>query len=112
MNRDYFQDALMTFNGGNWWGWKTHDSNGDKIPVRVKKLVKRIQTQAKELGFELEFHQNHPKEHQKGDTECGMYSLYLIIQMLTDKKSPEYYMKHRVSDDEMEKLRKKYFNWI
>jgi len=32
MNRDYFQDALMTFNGGNWWGWKTHDDNGNKIP--------------------------------------------------------------------------------
>jgi len=32
MNRDYFQDALMTFNGGNWYGWKTHDDNGNKIP--------------------------------------------------------------------------------
>ena len=29
---DYFQEALHTFNGGNWYGWKTHDSNGDKIP--------------------------------------------------------------------------------
>ena len=32
MNRDYLQDALQTFNGGNWYGWKTHDDNGDKIP--------------------------------------------------------------------------------
>ena len=32
MNRDYLQEALMTFNGGTWYGWKTHDSNGDKIP--------------------------------------------------------------------------------
>ena len=32
MIRDYFQEALHTFNGGNWYGWKTHDSNGDKIP--------------------------------------------------------------------------------
>ena len=32
MNRDYFQDALHTFNGSNWYGWKTHDDNGDKIP--------------------------------------------------------------------------------
>jgi len=32
MNRDYLQDALQTFNGGNWYGWKTHNSNGDKIP--------------------------------------------------------------------------------
>ena len=35
MDRDYFQDALHTFNGANWYGWKTHDddSNGyiDKI---------------------------------------------------------------------------------
>jgi hypothetical protein len=32
MNRDYFQIALQTFNGGNWYGWKTHDDNGNKIP--------------------------------------------------------------------------------
>ena len=32
MHRDYFQDALHTFNGGNWYGWKTHDDNGNKIP--------------------------------------------------------------------------------
>ena len=30
--RDYLQDALHTFNGGNWYGWKTHDDNGNKIP--------------------------------------------------------------------------------
>ena len=29
---DYFQLALHTFNGGNWYGWKTHDDNGNKIP--------------------------------------------------------------------------------
>jgi hypothetical protein len=32
MDRDYLQDALMTFNGANWYGWKTHDDNGNKIP--------------------------------------------------------------------------------
>jgi len=32
MERDYLQDALHTFNGGNWYGWKTHDDNGNKIP--------------------------------------------------------------------------------
>jgi hypothetical protein len=29
---DYLQKALHTFNGGNWYGWKTHDDNGNKIP--------------------------------------------------------------------------------
>ena len=32
MIRDYFQEALHTFNGGNWYGWKTHDDQGNKIP--------------------------------------------------------------------------------
>jgi hypothetical protein len=32
MNRDYLQDALHTFNGANWYGWKTHDEQGNKIP--------------------------------------------------------------------------------
>ena len=32
MDIDYLQLALQTFNGGNWYGWKTHDDNGNKIP--------------------------------------------------------------------------------
>ena len=27
-----FQNALQTFNGGNWYGWKKEDENGNKIP--------------------------------------------------------------------------------
>ena len=29
---NYFQEALQTFNGGNWFGWKKVDSDGNKIP--------------------------------------------------------------------------------
>ena len=35
MAKDYLQDALQTYNGTNgvnWYGWKTHDDNGNKIP--------------------------------------------------------------------------------
>ena len=35
MDKDYLQEALQTFNdtnGVNWYGWKTHDDNGNKIP--------------------------------------------------------------------------------
>ena len=32
MSRDYLQDALHTFNDGNWYGWKKEDDNGNKIP--------------------------------------------------------------------------------
>ncbi len=35
MDKYYLQNALQTFNntnGVNWYGWKTHDDNGNKIP--------------------------------------------------------------------------------
>ena len=32
MDRDYLQEALYTFNTDNWYGWKTHDDSGNKIP--------------------------------------------------------------------------------
>ena len=32
MIKDYLQLALTTFNGGFWYGWKTHDDDGNKIP--------------------------------------------------------------------------------
>ena len=32
MEKDYLQTALHTFNDGNWYGWKTHDNDGNKIP--------------------------------------------------------------------------------
>ena len=32
MDKDYLQLALHTFNGGNWYGWKKEDDNGNVIP--------------------------------------------------------------------------------
>ena len=32
MSKKYFQTALHTFNGGNWYGWKKEDDNGNVIP--------------------------------------------------------------------------------
>jgi len=42
MNRDYFQEALHTFNGANWYGWKTHDDDGNKIPNKDRMQYKYI----------------------------------------------------------------------
>ena len=86
------------------------DSNGDPAPKQVKDLADRIIKQGKGIGLNLDFYQNHPKEHQKGNTECGMYSLYLIIQLLTGTHNYEHFMNKRVSDDDMQSLRKEYFN--
>ena len=39
---DYLQRALATFNGGNWYGWKTHDDNGNKIPSSERMQYQHI----------------------------------------------------------------------
>ena len=39
---DYFQRALHTFNGANWYGWKTHDDEGNKIPNKDRMQYKHI----------------------------------------------------------------------
>ena len=45
MARDYFQEALTKFNdtnGVNWYGWKTHDDEGNKIPNDQRMQYKYI----------------------------------------------------------------------
>jgi len=44
MVRDYFQDALGTFNldKHQWYGWKTHDDDGNKIPNKDRMQYKYI----------------------------------------------------------------------
>ena len=42
MNRDYLQDALQTFNGGNWYGWKKVNSDGNKIPNNQRMAYENI----------------------------------------------------------------------
>ncbi len=39
---DYLQKALTTFNGGMWYGWKTHDDDGNKIPNENRMQYKYI----------------------------------------------------------------------
>ena len=86
------------------------DSNGDKEPKQVASLIKRIVEQAKHIGVDLEVLRNAPLQHQNKNTECGMYCLYTIVSLLTDKRSPKYFSTSRVPDEDMEELRNKYFN--
>jgi len=86
------------------------DSTGDPPPKEINKFTERILEQAKHIGLNLEYYENHPFEHQKGNTECGMYSLYMITQVLLGKKHPVHFKKERIDDLEMIKKRSTYFN--
>ena len=71
------------------------DSNGEKIPDEIKKLSSRIKKQGKtDLNKKLRFIDNAPMEHQHENTECGIYSLY-IISLLKDLKTPEQFKKKK-----------------
>jgi len=110
------------------------DSAGEKIPPEIMVLVKRIQEQGRGLNnlrktqkrsqknnaVRFKFYENWPLEHQYGNTECGMYSLFFIITMLTGKTEDRtfktarekinFFKKTRVPDKYVENLRWKYFN--
>ena len=88
----------------------------------MKKLANRIIKQGKELStpLTLKFYENHPFEHQYSNTECGMYSLFFLITMLTNKINGKSFRNYkdkiflfkrkRISDKNMTKLRNIYFN--
>lgn len=100
------------------------DSAGDKMPGEVDVLVKRIIEQGLYLDIpkKMTFYENYPFVHQEENTECGMYSLYFIITMLTNKKKGvefktisdkiNYFLKTKIKDDEAFNYRKIYFNVI
>jgi hypothetical protein len=95
------------------------DSNGDIIPHQISVLVKRITKQGRENGLKLKLYANE-LEHQKRNTECGMYSLYFIISMLTGKvpnkvlktkqEKIRYFTKQRIPDNFVFQFRNLYFN--
>ena len=84
------------------------DSYGDDLsPKRVITLANRIQEQSKEFGKEYKFIINK-KRHQYSRSECGMYCLYFIIQLIKDVPFSRFSKK--VNDKYMKRLRNKYFN--
>ena len=63
------------------------DSTGAKYPSEINVLITRILLQGRALipSIKIEKYSNLGKDHQKSNTECGMYSLFFLITMLTGK---------------------------
>ena len=84
------------------------DSYGDNIPRRINKFCNEIINQSESFG---EKYQQiiSKKRHQYGNSECGMYCLFFIIQLLKGTKHATF-EKNRIPDSKMTKLRKQLFN--
>ena len=88
------------------------DSAGEAIPEQIKKFVDNVIVQGNKLSVPInfKFDQNHPVEHQYGNTECGIYSLFFIVHMLEDKITGHYLKTHMLKDEYMEQFRNVFYN--
>jgi hypothetical protein len=88
------------------------DSTGDKAPKEVTAFINKIKKQGLSLKPKINFisDSNEGVEHQYGNTECGIYSLFFIVHMLEDKTTEHYLKTHILKDEYIEKFRHIYFN--
>ncbi len=95
------------------------DSNGDACPPTIYELIQTIVNQGKTHGIKFKDIYNKI-EHQQTNTECGMYSLYFIISLVTETindtkiknmdKLINHFIKQRIPDYLVFKHRKIYYN--
>ncbi len=85
------------------------DSYGDKIPRRIKKFANKVISQGKKINKKYTLKLTDTR-HQYSDSECGMYSLYFITELIKGKPFSRF--NRKIKDKHMKKLRKMYFNKI
>jgi Ulp1 protease family, C-terminal catalytic domain len=113
------------------------DSALNDTPPEIVRLKKTIMKQGSELSPPIQFRYiTNKKAHQQSNTECGMYTIYFIVSLLTGKQpinkksvptstsggensgenggengmSLEVFEKGKISDKEMMDFRKVFFN--
>lgn len=85
------------------------DSNGTKAPNQVVTFINRVSEQSNAIGTPFKIIYN-TIPHQKTNTECGMYVLYIIITLLKRETYPNF--KAIIPDSKVASLRKVLFNEV
>ena len=83
------------------------DSYGEKAPLEIIKLMSRLKEQCQNLNIPSKINYNNTR-HQYKFSECGMYCINFIIQLL-EGKSFDNVCRNIIDDDTMEKYREYYF---
>lgn len=79
-----------------------HDIND--LPIQILDLIERVQ---KQVNYTFDVLYND-KQHQYGDTECGVYCLHFLVKMLEGIQFHDY-VHGQLNDKQMEKFRKEFF---
>ena len=82
MEKDYLQDALQEFNKDkpNWYGWKTHDDEGNKIPndqrmqYKYIKIIKDGATMPTEAEVNAKIQELKDAETQKANDKISAHN--------------------------------------
>jgi hypothetical protein len=83
------------------------DSYGSKPPNEIQKLMDRLKEQASSMGKNVELIYNKTR-HQYKNSECGVYCLNFIINLLEGVEHSKI-LNTKILDDMMEKNRTIYF---
>ena len=82
-----------------------------EIPKQIFTLVESINNESENnFNFKFNFDYNNKVEHQKQNTECGIYCIYFLTQLLTKQKEWKDFLNERIPDSEMKKLRNVFYN--
>jgi hypothetical protein len=95
------------------------DSANNPTPRAIKTFVERVKKQCLDERIKIIYKKNkHP--HQKSNTECGMYSIFFIVTMLTGdigrsklltkQQKIDLFVKNRIKDSYMIRNRGTIFN--
>ena len=84
------------------------DSVGTYPPYQISNFIKRLLKQANNLNIKLNLYINGI-QHQKGNNECGVYSLYFLISRLEGNKC-NYIFNNKINDSDMNKYRDIFFS--
>jgi hypothetical protein len=86
------------------------DSASGPVPKKITEFVNSVKEQGLKQNIVFKYIAGK-KRHQSGGTECGVYSIHFIIQMLTQPdKAMQIFLYGKIPDKEVEKYRKIYFN--
>ena len=98
------------------------DSALNNTPPEIEVLVERIRAQAEKLGWGKMDYQKNKIQHQFSNTECGMYSLFFFVTLVTEKwggmgttsiavpASLRRFLSRRIPDKVVAQFRHHYFN--
>ena len=84
------------------------DSYGRKPEKRINHFIERIKDYLETCNIDNLDVRHNPTQHQKGNSECGVYSINFILRLLKGKTF-DHLIQKRLTDEKVNKCRFRYF---